>query len=273
MIIDFHTHVFPEKIAASTVSTLAERGKIPAFSDGTISALTEQMQRSGVDISVNLPVLTRPAQFDTILRFATEINETYRDVPNGAPRIISFAGMHPDIEDYEEKLRLVKEKGILGIKIHPDYQGTFFDDERYVRILAEAKKLDLITVTHAGLDVAYIGQPVKCTPKRIMKLLDKIGGYDKLVLAHMGGNQFFSEVYKTIAGEDVYFDTAYVLQFFSEYDFKKMAEKHGEEKILFASDSPWRALYTDKDIIKAFSLGKETEEKIFSKNSRKLLNI
>ena len=273
MVIDFHTHVFPDKIATETVSLLAKNGNIPAFSDGTFSGLISQMKTAGVDISVNLPVLTKPTQFDGILKFANALNETYRNTPEGAPKIISFAGMHPDIEDYEEKLSLVKKSGILGIKIHPDYQGTFFDDEKYVRILAEAKRLGLITVTHAGFDGAYPGQPIKCTPDRVLKLLDRIGGYDKLVLAHMGGNQLFSEVYDSLAGENLYFDTAYVLQFFSAYDFKRMLEKHGDDKILFATDSPWRHLAVDSDILRGYSLGEASEKKIFSENARKLLNI
>ena len=272
MTVDFHTHVFPDKIAEATVSMLEISGNTPAFSNGSVSGLVGQMQRAGVDISVNLPVLTKPTQFDSILKFAKAINDSLSDSEK-TPRIISFAGMHPDIEDYEEKLRLVKESGILGIKIHPDYQGTFFDDERYVRILAEAKRLDLITVTHAGLDGAYVGQPIKCTPKRVMNLLDKIGGYSKLVLAHMGGNQLFPEVYSTLAGEDVYFDTAYTLQFFSEKDFKKMAEKHGIERILFATDSPWRDQTVDSTILRSYSLDKSDEKKIFSENAIKLLGI
>ena len=182
MIIDFHTHVFPEKIAEATVALLAKKGNIPSFSDGTISGLLSRMKLAGVDVSVNLPVLTKPTQFDSILKFAISLNERFFAC-QGDERIISFAGMHPDMEDFEDKLAEIKKSGIKGIKIHPDYQGTFFDDEKYVRILREAKRLDLITVTHAGFDCAYPGEPIKCTPRRVMNLLDRIGGYDKLVLA------------------------------------------------------------------------------------------
>jgi len=271
MIIDFHTHVFPDKIAKATVSALEQRGNIPAFSDGTVEGLIGQMKSAGVSFSVNLPVLTKPSQFDSILRFATALNASYGD--GDSIRIISFAGIHPDEENPEEKLSLVKDSGIRGIKIHPDYQGTFFDDGKYVRILAEAKRLGLITVTHAGFDCAYPGQPIKCTPDRVMRALDKIGGYDKLVLAHMGGNQLFSEVYDTLAGEDVYFDTAYVLQFFSASQFEKMLAKHGEDKILFATDSPWRDLTVDTGILQSYSLGESTERRILSENAKKLLEI
>lgn len=273
MIIDFHTHVFPDKIAEKTVAALEKNGNTPAFSNGRLDGLMAQMEKAGVDISVNLPVLTKPSQFDSILSFAKEINEAANNTPEGEKKIISFAGIHPDCEDYKEKLYRVKESGILGIKIHPDYQGTFIDDERYVNILAEAKRLGLITVTHAGLDGAYIGERIKCTPRRVLRLLDKIGGYDKLVLAHLGGHQLFSKAYRKLAGKDVYFDTAYILRYKNEKEFRKMVEKHGDDKILFATDSPWRSLKTDIEILKGFSLGEETEKRIFSENARALLKI
>ena len=106
-----------------------------------------------------------------------------------------------------------------------------------------------------------------------MRVLDRIGGYDRLVLAHMGGNQLFSEVYDTLAGEDVYFDTAYVLQFFSASQFEKMLAKHGEDKILFASDSPWSDIGRDVQILKSFSLNQKTEQKILCENAKKLLEL
>ena len=128
MIIDFHTHVFPERIASATVAALEKSGNTRAFSDGTVDGLLNSMKAAGVDISINLPVLTKPTQFDTVLKFARQINESFS--ADSERRIISFAGMHPDIEDVEEKLLSVKESGILGIKLHPDYQSTFFDDEK-----------------------------------------------------------------------------------------------------------------------------------------------
>lgn len=273
MTVDFHTHIFPDKIAAMTVAALEKSGNTTAYSDGTVTALIEQMKASGVDLCVNLPVLTKPTQFDSILKFALAMNERFASCEKGEPRILSFAGMHPDIEEPEEKLRLIKESGIKGIKIHPDYQSTFIDDEKYIRILKEAKRLGLITVTHAGFDCAYPGQPIRCTPDRVLNLLDKLAGYDRLVLAHMGANLNFSEVYDKLAGKDIYFDTACVLQLFSEADFKKMLKKHGNEKILFATDSPWRDLKIDKGILKSFSLDSVSENRILSENAIKLLEI
>lgn len=269
MIIDFHTHIFPDKIASRTIEALSSSASIPPHSDGTLEGLLSRLGEAGVDIAVNLPVLTKASQLDSIIKFATQINEKSY---TGA-RVISFAGVHPDTEDYVGALDLVKASGIKGIKLHPDYQGTFIDDEKYVKILSYAKKLDLITVTHAGLDGAFIGQEIKCTPVRVLRLLDRLGGYDKLVLAHMGGNELFDKVYSELAGENIYFDTSYVLSSIGKGMFFDILEKHSCDKILFATDSPWQNIATQVDILKSFGLDKDAENKIFCENARALLNL
>lgn len=269
MIIDFHTHVFPDKIAARTVSALEQNGGAVAHSDGTAAGLLTSLKRASADVAVNLPVLTSPSQFESVSRFAAELNSREYTVE----RIISFAGMHPDSEEVEEKIAHLKSLGFLGIKIHPDYQGTFIDDEKYVRIFECAKKYDFVIVTHAGQDGAYVGEPIKCTPLRTLRLLDKLGGYSKLVLAHVGGNEMYDEVYSALAGEDVYFDTALSLRDVGEYSFKKLLDKHGDSKILFATDSPWRDIGEEIAILKSYGLGDSTEKKIFSENARRLLCI
>ena len=43
MIIDFHTHTFPEKIAAAAISKLEQKAHARAHTDGTQSALLRSM--------------------------------------------------------------------------------------------------------------------------------------------------------------------------------------------------------------------------------------
>ncbi len=269
MIIDFHTHVFPEKIAARTIDLLSKKGSMTPFSDGTVDGLVNEMEKADVDISVTLPVMTNPAQFDSVNRFAAEINEHFRDKER---KLISFGGIHPDCEDIDGKLSFIKKSGFLGVKIHPDYQGTYIDDEKYVKILECAKEYDLIVITHSGVDAAYRDVPVKCTPERALRLIRRVP-YSKFVLAHLGANEMPEDVLDTLAGEDVYFDTAVVLRNTDEQTFKKIVKKHGADKILFATDSPWSGVKGDVDILKSFSLNKNTENKIFFENAKKLLGI
>ncbi len=269
MIIDFHTHIFPDKIAAKTINFLAEKSGFHPYSDGTLSGLLEKMKEAKVDLSVILPVVTVPKQFDSINGFAREINSAYS---TGTPGLISFGGIHPDCEDIEGKMRAIKEMGIPGIKIHPDYQATYINDERYVRILEMARELDLIVVTHSGVDGGYRDEPVRCTPERVLELIRSVP-HSKFVLAHLGASEMAEQTLSTLAGEDVYFDTAFVLKSTDGDTFKRFVEKHGEDKILFATDSPWSDAKADVERIRSFGIGKCAEEKIFSQNAKKLLGI
>lgn len=269
MIIDFHTHIFPEKIAKRTIETLSSAGEIPPFTDGTESGLISSMERAGVDISVSLPVLTSPSQFEGVLRFAEEINLKYS---SSERRIISFAGIHPMCEDIEEKMRYIKSRGFLGVKIHPDHQRTYIDDEGYVKILSCAREYDLIVVTHAGYDVGFPDEPIKCTPDRVLNLISRVP-YNKLVLAHYGGNEMFDEVYEKLAGQDLFIDTSYILRFINPKTFCKILLKHGEDKILFASDSPWSDAGFDIEKLNSFGLSTTTMKKIFCENARALLQL
>ena len=144
MIIDFHTHMFPDKIAGSTIEYLA--GIIEQahpYTDGTYAGLKHVTEESRVDISIALPIVTKPKQFETVNRFAANYQKG---------NIISFGSIHPDSEDYKSKLKFIRELGLKGIKFHPDYQETNFNDIRYKRIISYASELGLIIVTHAGMD-------------------------------------------------------------------------------------------------------------------------
>ncbi len=267
MIIDFHTHAFPDKIAKPTIEALAKRSNGTPYTDGTVLGLKDNIKKNSVDMAVVLPVMTNPKQFDSILRFAETINNDYAKEDN---KLISFAGIHPFCEDIKGKIKLIKDKGFKGIKIHPDYQETYIDDNSYLEILKCAKDNDLIVVTHAGVDDGYKGCPVRCTPDRVKRVINKIG-HEKFVLAHYGGNRLHDEVYNTLAGLNVYFDTAYILPIIDSDIFKKILFKHGEDKVLFATDCPWSDNKRDVEILKSFNLGKEIEDLIFYKNALKLI--
>lgn len=267
MIIDFHTHIFPDKIAHRTIDTLSENGGIPAFSDGTVAGLISRMEIAGSDISVTLPVITNPAQFESVNRFALDINQEFEGKER---RLISFAGIHPACEDIDSKMKSIAKSGFLGVKIHPDYQGAYINDDRYVHILQCAAEYDLIVVTHTGVDVAY--NEIHCTHTLVLDLIKRVP-YAKLVLAHMGANDMFDEAFELLCGKNLYFDTAYVLRFIGEERFKRMITRHGEDKILFASDSPWSDIKTDVDILRSFDISNTTKEKIFYENAKALLKI
>ena len=231
MIIDFHTHIFPEKIAAPSIDFLSAKSGVKNNIDGTAEGLVKSMDESGVDLSVVMPVATKPKQFDSITRFACEINEKH------AGKLLSFGGIHPLDEEYKNHLKTIKNAGFKGIKLHPDYQDTFIDDINCKRIIYEASALGLITVVHAGRDIGY-GDPVHCPPQKTLSVINEIRP-EKLVLAHLGGWEQWDEVYELLCGLDIWFDTAFCLEYIKTESFYEILKKHGCKRILFATDSPW----------------------------------
>ncbi len=263
MIIDFHTHTFPDAIAEKTIAYLTEKGGIKPYREGTLSSLIENMKLSGVDYSVVLPVVTAPKQERTINRVSAE--------NNGKNNVFFAGGIHPDSRNVDETLDFIKESGLFGIKLHPDYQGVHFDDPRYVRIIRGAAERGLYIITHAGYDVAFRDH-VHCTPDMVLNVLKELKGLieDKLILAHLGGYDMPDESLKKLIGAPVYMDTAAVLRLYPE-KCREIIIRHGADRILFASDSPWDSQKDYIDILKSFSLGRETEEKIFHQNAEKIL--
>ena len=261
MIIDFHTHCFADSIAKNAVAQLEKVGEITAYSDGTTAGLLKNMERTGIDKSFVMPVATKPSQVDSINKWAAEKTDD---------KLQFFGAIHPDSDNAIETLQQLKKDGFLGIKLHPDYQGFFADEKRMMPVYDAARQLGLIVLLHAGVDIGLKGA-VHCTPLMIRKILENIPGI-KLIAAHMGSHALWRDVEETLTGKDIYLDTSY-----SSYDLKqegmlRMIKKHGTDRILFGTDSPWTDAAAEIDFIRDLSLGSADIDKILYKNALTLLS-
>lgn len=267
MIIDFHTHVFPDNMAKRVVDNMAVATGIMPYLDGTVGALTDSMAKAGIDISILLPVLTKPSQFKTVNNYELSIAHKY---DNGA-KLVAFGGVHPDSPTLRDDIREIRRMGMKGIKLHPDYQQIDFDDPRNIRAVDYASEEGLITVVHAGLDMAF-ARHVHCTPPMAVNLLKEISP-EKLVLAHMGGLYYFDEVEEMLIDKDVYFDTAYYIGKTNPRQITRIMRNHGIDKILFATDSPWGDQTKNVELFDTFELNDEELKKVFYQNALKLLGV
>ena len=286
MLIDFHAHAFPDELAGKVIPMIADKAAIRYYTEATNTSLLKSMEIAGIDMSVVLPVVTKPSQHITINETAKYINEKY------FPRLLSFGGIHPDNENYREILKGLIRDGIKGIKLHPLYQGVAIDDIRNLRIIENACKLGMIVVIHAGRDLSFPGDLV--SPERISRMLDEIHP-DKMVLAHMGSYAQWDEVYDILCGRGAYLDTSFALNpvrpmtdseeglkrlkenpilvpSLTQEKFIKMVKKNGVDRILFASDSPW---CDQKETYELVNLCLEEKDKnaVFFENALKLLDL
>ena len=276
MIIDFHTHTFPDQIAASAIVRLSNRAHIPAYSSGTAGGLLLAERAAGVDRSIILPVATKPEQVHHINDVAAAHNE-HAFVTN----MFSFACIHPDYADWRQELERAAAMDMRGVKLHPVYQQTDLDDPKYLRILEKAGELGLIVVTHAGLDIGFPGCRF-CTPEKARNALRQAGPVT-LVLAHMGGWRCWDEVPELLADTTALLDTAFSLRpadaaeddprWLSDEAFVKLVHAFGAERVLFGTDSPWTDPQTELRHIRALPLLDEEKAAILGGNAKRLLRI
>lgn len=282
MIIDFHTHTFPAKISKSVLANLAGLSHTAYFTDGSTDGLQASMEQASVDYSVNLPVMTYAGQVEKVNSSLMRERESLLD-----RGIITFGGMHPDYEDYRKELKKLKDAGALGIKLHPAYQGVDFDDIRTMRIISCATELGLIIVTHAGIDIGLYEHNY-CSVKMILNVLEQVHP-SKLVLAHMGGWGGWDEVEHDLAGAPVWLDTAFSIgpitpnpiqtekpllpSNLSDEDFVRLMRKHGADKVLFATDSPWEDQTDYIGRMTRMSMTEEEKQSVFSGNAAALLGM
>jgi len=260
MVVDFHVHCFPDQLAATAVPALAQRAGIPARLNGTVDDIKKSMKKANISKSVVLSIATKPTQTEKINNWAAEIQDD---------RIIAFGSIHPDYKEWEDELRRIKELGLKGIKLHPDYQEFFVDEERMFPIYELAFRLGLIILFHAGVDIG-LPAPFHCTPDRLLKVV-RAFPQGKIIAAHMGGYQYWNEVENLLVGENLYFDTSYSFGWLDEVQGKRIIKNHDYRKILFATDSPWGDQAEEVTKIKGLSLGNKVEDAILSGNAEKLL--
>lgn len=266
MLIDFHSHIFPDRIAAGALKSLSDSivryqgERYPHYTDGTLSGILHSMDDNNVDISVILPIATKPTQTRNINEFAKSIR---------GDRITSFGSLHPEQDDWEDVLENLAEDGFKGIKLHPEYQSFFVDSKRSVDILRKCEDLGLYVTLHAGFDYG-MPPPAHCQPDRLKNVLDYVSG-KYIIAAHLGAFVNWDDVEKYLVGTPVNFDTAFISKFISKNQCKSIIRNHGADKILFGSDSPWQEPKKEYEFIKSLDLEKEEEDQIFYKNALRIL--
>ena len=281
MIIDFHTHTFPEKIAAKALKGLSDSSRAVPFTDGTVFEREQSMKKAGIDISINLPVATKAHQVEGINNLA--ISSLGSDSKNG---IIEFGSMHPEYENVAAELNRIAKAGVKGIKIHPAFYQLDISDKRIKNIIYEAQAAGLIVVTHSGWDIGF--PEANYIPVDSLLDIAKEIGPKKMVLAHMGGWNDWDRVEEYLAGSDYFFDTSFSIGKINarpdlpdpmrtynmqDDDFVRLCKKHGVEKILFGTDSPWSEQSEFVEAINQLDFTDEEKELIFYKNAEGIVTL
>lgn len=263
MIVDFHTHIYPDHVAEKTLKTVRERAAIRSYGDGTFKGLRQSMRRAGIDLSVVCSVATKVEQVEGIHQWLLGIR---------GPGIFPMATMHPDACPGPEDMRRLRDEGFRGFKVHPDFQAFFVDEKRLYPFYEAAQAEDMLILFHAGVDRG-LPNPVHCTPKRLATVHRDFPRL-KIVAAHMGGEGMYDETEEHLLGRDIYLDTSFVLKEMPRSMIRSFLDKHPVERFLFGSDAPWADQRGDLEFLLSLPfLEDDAREKITGSNAMHLLGI
>ena len=240
MIIDFHSHDFPDAIAAKAMAKMCRQteGTLWPSGDGTMTNHLDSMEKAGVDKAVLCQIATRPNQWEFILRrsaaiMSGELGERARRM------LIPFGSVHPLDPDAPAHIEEFAKAGIKGIKFHPYYQDFRLADPAMLPVFRRIADLGLIVECHSGGDVSWKDLRGYCGPEEIAKLVDAVPSL-RFVAAHLGGCfRYPSHATDVLLDRGVYIDTS-ALAFRWHYDEEiRLLRSWPTDRILFATDFPW----------------------------------
>jgi len=259
MIIDVHTHAFPDHIASIAMEKLENSSNSKAYLNGTIADLLRSMDKAGIDVSIMACVATSPAQFNSIFTWCKSI---------AGPRIIPLPSIHPDSRDISGEIRKIKEAGFPGIKLHAEFQSFFLDEQRAYFIYQEAMENGLFILFHCGYDISFPDSD-RSDPERLAHIHKDFPEL-KIVASHMGGWRQWDKVIRLLIGKDIYLDTSYTIGYIDENSLQTILTRHSPDRVLFGTDSPWKDQQVEVSLINSLDISSEFKKQILGKNAQSL---
>ena len=263
-IIDFHMHAFPDAIAERTITHLEKVCGTPAHTDGTSDGLLRYLDDNGFSAGVLMQIVTKPSQQNTVNNWAARLQSLY-------PQLYAFGSIHPDAEDWEAELARIQSLGLHGIKLHPDYQGFHSDDERMRPIYRAIAATGLPVLFHGGIDPLCPGD-VHNPPRAMAKILEWEPTLC-VIDAHLGDMRSSKETMDYLAGAPLYLDLSMACSLLTPKEVAAIIEKHGADRILFATDCPWGDPQKNIEVLDQLGLSRAEEEKIYYQNAKRILDI
>ena len=263
MVIDAHTHAFPDSLAARAVPALEAEAEWKARLDGRISSLIASMDRAGVAASVVCPIATKPEQAEGILRWCLQIR---------SDRIVPLASVHPADPQRMAWPRRIAEAHLAGIKLHPMYQDFAADSPAALELYRACAEHGLIVLIHCGRDTAYPPDDDRADPARIARALAAVPAL-RLIATHMGGWRMWGQAEAELVGADCWMETSFSLSELPPERAVAMMRRHGIGRVMFGTDSPWADQAEEIARVRSLPLTGDEIQRILHANAAELLGL
>ena len=280
MIIDVHTHIFPEEIRSRREVYFSNEPAFKKLYQSPKSRLigAAEMLAAMDDNRVEKAVIFGFPWKDSDLyrKHNDYIGEVVGRYPD---RFIGLGCFDPYCEKAaEETHRCLQQGRFSGVGELAFYQGGIDDSalDRLQPVMGICRNQNLPVLIHTNEPIghAYPGKTHN-TLAQIYQLIDTYPDH-KIILAHWGGGLFFFSLLKKEVKarlKHVYFDTAASPYLYDTRVYRLAIELIGVDKILFGSDYPLLPPARYFDEMKAAGLSKGERSKICGLNAAVLFNL
>ena len=261
MIVDAHCHVWPDAIAAQVLA--AKPSGLASMHDGTVDGLNRSMDASGVEHAMCLGVAAIARTVERTNEFIGSLDRT---------RFTPFGTIHPELP-VEQNLRLLKDNGLRGVKLHPLFQDLSLTDPRVIDILHGLAEEQILVITHAGAG-GDAAANARGNPAALRHMLDAVPGLT-VIACHFGGYHRLDEAEKLIVGSRAYLETSWPPRV-GDLEASRIVDvirRHGADRVVFGSDWPMADPAAEIESLRAFGLEQHELDAILGNTLGGLLGL
>ena len=280
MIIDAHTHIFPEKIRRNREAYFTDE---PAFKELYRSPRSRMIGARDMLAAMDDGQVDKAVVFgfpwkDPLLY--KQHNDYISEAVSRYPHRFIGLGCFDPLSDgvAEEARRCLQKAGLSGIGELAFYQTGFENSDLPMLqpVMEIRRDLDLPVMIHTSEPIGH-SYPGK-TPDTLAQIYQLVQTFpqNKIVLAHWGGGLFFFSLLKKEVKEslkNVYFDTAASPYLYDVDVYRVAVQRVGVEKILFGSDYPLLPPVRYFDEMKTAGLSDEEMGKICGGNAARIFKL
>lgn len=259
-IIDFHTHIYPEKISKKAIKSVSDFYNIEMDCNGTAVGLIEKGKANGISEYVVCSVAIDGNHVETINNYILSECKNHAEFHG-------FSATHLEYPDKIAELERVMSLGLKGVKIHPDTQKFYIDDKGMYELYDYLQEKEIPILVHTG-DYRY----EYSHPKRLKKVLTD---FPKLTAigAHFGGWSLFDLALEYLQDTNCYVDTSSSIKYLGVKRAKELIDIYGAERVLFGTDFPMWDAEQELSYFERMNLTNEQLELIMHENAERILKI
>ena len=259
-IIDFHVHIYPDKIAERAIKSVGEFYNLEMRGSGTAEKILTDCKKTGVTSCVVHSVAVTASRVESINDYIASECEKHKE-------FYGFGTMHADFDNKIDETKRFLDMGLKGVKIHPDTQLFNIDDERMFELYDFLQQTKTPILIHTG-DYRYDFSH----PRRLKNILKEFP--DLIAIgAHFGGWSIFDLALEYLKDTKCYLDTSSSLPMTGLKRAKELIRIYGAERIVYGTDFP---MWDPEQCLNEFmslNLSNDENKLILSENAKKILNI